>query len=309
MSNHLEIRDLRLIRRLAENGSLTAAARHLHVTQSAVSQRLAALHKRFEMPLFERGDDGYQITAAGEALYAAAQRIDQELHQAFERLKRIGAERQSNLRLTTQCYTCYRWLPIVISQVQAQFPDVEITVVAEATNEPYQALRSDRIDLAIVSDSLLPKRFDYAPLFDDELYAVMASTHSLAKRKSLLAADFADQNIILYTGRRHPIMDHVLNPAGVSPHKLTQVQITEAIVELARAGSGIAVLAGWAYADLPDRTGLSAVRIGRQGFRRRWHAASRRGYLSEPQRALIASLQQLGPQLELTDWRKQLQCR
>ena len=306
MNQHIDLRDLRLIRRLADNGSITAAARQLHVTQSAASQRLASLQRRFELPLFERTDDGFAITAAGQVLYAAAQRIDQTLFQAFEQLHRLGAEGHGRLRVTTQCYTCYRWLPAVIASVQQRLPQMEIEVVAEATDEPYQALRGDRIDLAIVSDEALPEGYDYAPLFDDEFYAVLANDHPLAGQQSVDPVDFAEQNVIVYSGRRHAIVERVLAPAGVTPRKLTQVRITEAIVELARAGVGIAVLAGWAFADLPDRSGLRALRIGRHGFRRRWHAATRRGYQSLGQQSVISSLQQVGAQLGLGDWRQQL---
>ena len=217
MNHHIDLRDLRLIRRLADNGSITAAAKQLHVTQSAASQRLASLQRRFELPLFERTDDGFAITAAGQVLYAAAQRIDQTLFQAFEQLHRLGAEGHGRLRVTTQCYTCYRWLPAVIASVQQRLPQMEIEVVAEATDEPYQALRGDRIDLAIVSDEALPEGYDYAPLFDDEFYAVLANDHPLAGQQSVDPVDFAEQNVIVYSGRRHAIVERVLAlaPNGV----------------------------------------------------------------------------------------------
>ena len=306
MHSKIELKDLRLIRRIAEHGSLTRAATLLHVTQSAVSQRLTSLQHRLSLTLFEKRDGRLRATAAGQRLLDAARNVDQELTLAFEDLRHIKSGEEERLRITTQCYTCYRWLPFVIRNLHARFPRTQIDVVPDATDDPYEALMRDRIDVAIVSDRSIPRDFRESALFDDELFAVMSQSHALAQRRYLTPANFEKQTVIVYSGRQHAILEEVLHPAGVSPGKLVEIRITEAIVELARSGHGIAVLSGWAFHDLEDRHGLVAVRITRGGFKRCWRAVSRKTVDQGPLKAFIDEIRSVGHKLDSPSWRAQL---
>lgn len=306
MHSRIELKDLRLIRRIAEHGSLTRAAALLHVTQSAVSQRLASLQHRLDLTLFEKCDGRLRATPEGLRLLDAASNVDRELTLAFEDLRHLKHGNEDRLRITTQCYTCYRWLPFVIRPMHARFPNTQIDVVPDATDDPYEALVRDRIDVAIVSDLSIPRGFREAALFDDELFAVMSQSHALARRRFLTPSNFEEQTVIVYSGRQHAILEEVLHPAGVSPGKLVEIRITEAIVELARFGHGIAVLSGWAFHDLEDRHGLAAVRITRGGFRRCWRAVSRKTARQEPLRTFIDEVRYVGNELDSHSWRAQM---
>lgn len=268
----LTTKDLELVCCVAESGSLTAAARDMHITQSAVSQRLANLHARLNITLIERRDGHMQLTSAGDRVFAASKIVGDELRSAMTDINRLTQERHEQLRIATQCYTCYRWLPFVIAKLRDDYPSLNVDIVPEATDTPYDALRADLIDVAIVSNPDPGAEFPEAALFSDELFAVMSSTHDLANEKYLDAAHFASETLILYTGDRHAIVEHVLTPADVTPLRIIQVRITEAIIELARSGHGIAVIAGWALNDIGEKDGLSAVRITKEGFTRNWRA-------------------------------------
>ena len=214
MQRRLELKDLRLIRYTAETGSLTGAAHNLHVTQSAASQRLAAIQKRLNLTLFEKAAGGWRATAAGERLVEAARRVEAELERSFDDIRRAEDAAATRIRIATQCYTCYRWLPFVIRSVHARHPDTTVDVAPEATEAPYEALRDSRIDVAIVSDPRPPGDLRSERLFDDELLAVMAGDHPLAKRQFVTPANFRDEAVIVYTGRRHAIVEEILRPAG-----------------------------------------------------------------------------------------------
>jgi DNA-binding transcriptional LysR family regulator len=88
-----------------------------------------------------------------------------------------------------------------------------------------------------------------------------------------------------------------------------QVRMTEAIVELARSGQGIAVLSGWAFNDLDNKQGLTPVRIGRGGFKRTWRAVVGRNANDEHVTSFIACVQKVGATMRLQSWRKKLQER
>ena len=305
----LSIKDLELIRHVADSGSLTVAARLLHMTQSAASQRLSKLHARLGINLIERRDGLMQLTSAGQRVFAASKLIAAELSSTFADINKLSRQQGDELRIATQCYTCYRWLPFVIRAMREDYPLLSVDVVPEATDTPYEALRKDKIDIAIVSNSTTNKEFEERELFSDELFAVMNTTHELANERYLNAAQFAGQTLVLYTGDSHPIIDDVLAPQNITQFKIIQVRITEAIIELARSGQGIAIIAGWALDDFDDTEGLIAVRITKTGFKRKWRAVIGADLNEDYVESFLDSVQTIGTTIQNRAWRKKLRER
>ncbi len=271
----LETRHLRLAAAVAEHGSLTRAGRELHLTQSALSHQLLDLEGRLRVSLFHRMGKRMVPTVAGLRLVDAARQTLPTLLAAEEELRRLASGRDAVLRLSTECYTCYHWLPRVLDRFRDHHPQVEVQIVPEATREPIAALLAGRIDLGIGSSTGRDERLAYHPLFQDELVAVVAPGHRLAARAHLRADDFADEHLIMYAidESESTLFREVLVPAGVRPARVSSVQLTEAIVELVKAGVGIAVLARWAVAPHVEAGTLRALPLTRRGFRRHWYAA------------------------------------
>jgi LysR family transcriptional regulator for metE and metH len=302
----LTIKDLDLVRYVADSGSLTVAARQLHVSQSAVSQRLTNLQARLGTTLIERRDGRMQLTSAGHRVFKASKVIADELNSTMNDLNRHSQQEGGELRIATQCFTCYRWLPFVINAMREDHPSLSVDVVPEATDSPYEALRKKQIDVAIVSNPIANSEFVEQDLFSDELFAVMHASHDLANEKYLDAARFIDETLILYTGDSHAIVEDILTPANVTQYKMIQVRITEAIIELARSGQGIAVIAGWALDDIAEANELSAVRITKSGFKRNWRAVIGTDRNDEHVDSLIRRVRTVGAAIRNTSWRKKL---
>ena len=302
----LTIKDLELVRCVAGSGSLTAAAKQLHVSQSAVSQRLTNLQARMDVTLIERRDGLMRLTAAGDRVLAASKVVANELEATMRDVRKLARQTDEQLRIATQCYTCYRWLPFVIKGMRNDFPSLSVDVVPEATDVPYDALRENRIDVALVSNPDSNSEFFEQELFFDELFAVMSETHELANQKHLDADHFVDQTLILYTGNKHAIMENVLRPAEVVPRKIIQIRITEAIIELARSGQGIAIIAGWALDDIGEADGLAAIRITKGGFTRSWRAVVREDRNQDHVNSFLEHVRATGAAIQRRGWRMKL---
>jgi LysR family transcriptional regulator for metE and metH len=274
---NLEVRHLKLVTAIAEEGGVTRAAGRLHLTQSALSHQLAALEDRLRTRLFLRLGRKMALTPAGQALVASAGPLLEDLRRAEEAVTRLGSERSGVLRLATECYTCYHWVPPLLREFRRTWPDVELRIVADATRAPLEALAAGRLDLAVVSSPGRDRRFARTPLFSDELVAVMAPSHRLAGRAWLRAADFAAENLILYTSpEESTAFQKMLAPAGVTPRQLSEIQLTEAIIEMVKAGLGVSILARWSVAPHLAAGTLRAARLGRRGLMRDWTAATLR---------------------------------
>src|ERR671939_869871 len=147
----LDIRHLKLIVAVTEEKSVTRAGERLHLTQSALSHQLRDIEEKLGTPLFIRLNKRMLLTQAGERLLNAAPLVLGELRRAEEDIRQIAQHREGMLRISTECYTCYHWLPAVLRPFHDLFPRVEVRIVAEATRRPLAALLDGRLDLAIIS--------------------------------------------------------------------------------------------------------------------------------------------------------------
>jgi LysR family transcriptional regulator for metE and metH len=118
------------------------------------------------------------------------------------------------------------------------------------------------------------RRLVLRPLFEDELLLIMAPTHRLAGRAIVEPQDLADETLIIYPPKEEStVLQQVLIPAGVRPRTVQQVQLSEAIVELVKAGLGVAAMARWAIEPSLRAGTIRTARLTRKGVRRRWSAA------------------------------------
>jgi LysR family transcriptional regulator for metE and metH len=272
------MRHLRLIAAIAEQGSVTAAGRVLDLTQPALSHQLRELEARLRSPLFVRTARRMVLTPAGEQLAHIARGVLGQVD-AFERQVVDGdfADARGVIRIATECYTAYHWLPAVLRDFRDRWPNVELRVSAEHTSAPIAALRNGRLDLALVYTPVTDRRIRLEPLFDDELVLVTAPDHRFAGREFVPLGELSDERFFIYTSSDpvSTVRREILEPAGVHRSQITQLQLTEAIVELVAAGLGVAILARWAVLPAVRSGSVQTTRIGRKGFRRTWFTAAR----------------------------------
>ncbi len=279
----LEIKHLRLVSAIARAGSVTRAGDILNLSQSALSHQLRDIEDRLAAPFFHRVGKRMVLTAAGDALLRAATQVLDIVERTEHEIRTAGRADAGRLRITTQCYTCYHWLPGLLKEYRLRHPHVDVHVDADATPRPIKSLLEGRIDLAIVSDRVRDRRLAARPLFEDELLVIMAPTHRLSGRSFVEPQDLAEESVIIYPPKEEStLLQRVLAPAGVTPRAIQQVQLSEAIVELVKAGLGVATMARWAVEPYVRSGGLRTARLTRKGFRRRWDAVMLRDMARTP---------------------------
>jgi LysR family transcriptional regulator, regulator for metE and metH len=280
---HIELRHLQLVQAVAEQKSLTNAALQLHLTQSALSHQLRELESRLGVRLFERKARGMSLTPAGEQLRAAAASVLAQLEALETSVVSAGREEPVRLRLTTECYTCYHWLTDVIRALRAAFPLVDVTIEGALTTPLLASLVEHHVDLAVMSSDVSDGRLAAYPLFDDELLVVIDPAHRWAGRKSIELQDLRSETIFLYGPKEHSrTLNDALIPAGVTAGQVKELQLTEAIIAMIRAGLGVSVLARWAVQPHIDRRELCGLSVVPTPLRRTWKAVVPKPLSNEP---------------------------
>jgi len=185
----------------------------------------------------------------------------------------MGRDHAGVLRLTTECYTCYHWLPPLLTKYRRKFPRVEVRIDVDATRQPVETLLAGKVDVALMSTPVRDRRLTATPIFDDELIVIAATSHPFAKKTHVKLADMHGETLLLYPPKEESlVLNQVLLPAGAVPGRIDEIQLTEAIIELVKAGLGISVIARWAVEPIVKSGALVARPLTARGLHRRWSA-------------------------------------
>lgn len=274
----LEVRHLRMLQAMAMTGSVTRSAAILNLTQSALSHQIREAERRLGLDLFVQGNKQMQMTPAAKILNEEAGRILAQLERAEAAVEHQGEGVRHVVRIGCGAYSAYRWLPRFMRAFQESDPDIDIEVVADATQRPLTALTDRNLDIAVTSGTPHKTATRALTLFRDELILIMAPDHPLADRPFVVAQDLADQVYISYSdiAEKGHEYDSFLKPAQVTYRKMLKVELTEAIVELVAAGFGISILSRWAVSQYLRSGVLASAKVTRKGLYVDWHAVTRR---------------------------------
>lgn len=278
----METRHLRMIKILAEQGGITKSLDKLFLTQSAVSHQLKDLEDRVGAKIFHRsknhrGKDQWKLTEEGEVLYKTAVKVLGDIDEALNTIRDLKNGHQGTIRLSTECYTTYHWLPSFMRRMNLLYPKLDIEIVMEATHKTLQKLLDNELDLAISSDPIEDKKLKYFELFRDELFAVVSYAHPWAKKKFIAADDFETEKLIIhsYPLETVAVYRYFLRPFDKMPESITAIPLTEATLEVVKAGMGVTCMPHWALKPFVSSDDLRFIRIGKKGLIRTHYAAIR----------------------------------
>lgn len=204
---------LQIFREVDRQGSLTAAAERLYLTQSALSHSIRKLEDRLGTPLWRRDGKRLIPTQAGEYMLSLAHRLLPQLEHAEGRLQQFALGERGSLRIGMECHPCYQWLLRQVSPYLARWPDVELDVKQKFQFGGIGALFAFEIDVLVTPDPLYKPGLHYEPVFDYEQVLVVGREHALAQRASVVPGDLADEVLLSYpvppraTGCFQPVPD------------------------------------------------------------------------------------------------------
>ena len=272
----LEVRHLRLVTEIAAAGSMTRAAETLHLTQSALSHQLRDIESRFKTQFFVRLGRRMVLTPAGERLLTSARRVLVDLAQAEEDVRTLAG---GGGRRDSRVHAVQHGLSLAGAAAGGVQPAVSARRHERARGRhgsPVPALLEGRLDLAILVGSCRDRRVRLRPLFMDEMVAVVAPDHPLARRTWASARMLAQEHLLIYSSAKEEsfVLTQVFARNGLTPARLSFIMLTEAMMELARAGVGVGVLPRWSAHRAIASGALKAVSIGRRGVHRQWTAAT-----------------------------------
>ncbi|MGV7207177.1 LysR family transcriptional regulator [Oxalobacteraceae bacterium A2-2] len=258
-------------------GSLTAAAEALHLTQSALSHSMRKLEQQLGTQLWLREGRGLRLTQAGQYLHAVAQRLIPQLDLAEQRLRQFAQGERGTLRIGMECHPCYQWLLKIVSGYLAAWPLVDVDVKQKFQFGGIGALFGYEIDLLVTPDPLLKQGLRFEPVFDYEQVLVVHKDHPWADQEEVLPQQLGEETLITYPVplERLDIYTMFLLPAKVAPRKHKTIETTDIMLQMVASGRGVTALPKWLVTDYAPQLQLRTLRLGPAGIQKHIHLGAR----------------------------------
>lgn len=259
---------LAIVQEVEKQGTLTAAASVLCLTQSALSHSMRKLEQQLGTDIWLREGRSLRLTQAGQYVLAVANRVLPQLALAEERLRQFAQGERGTLRIGMECHPCYQWLLKVVSPYLAAWPDVDVDVKQKFQFGGIGALFGYEIDLLVTPDPLFKPGLHFEPVFDYEQVLVVGRDHPLAHADQVEPTDLMNEVLITYPvpTDRLDIFTQFLMPAGVAPKRHKAIETTDIMLQMVASGRGVAALPRWLAHDYAQKMNVSAVRLGTQGI-------------------------------------------
>ena len=221
----MELRHLRYFVAVAEEGSLTVAAKtRLHTAQPSLSRQIHDLELELGVQLLIRGPRGIELTASGRVFLDHARVALLQVEAATEAARRAAQPARSSFAIGFLTGYEMDWLPAVMSILRAELPSTEVVIHSQDSPDLAAGLIRGKIDLAFLRLEKQAPGLKFRPLRKDQLVVLMPRDHALAARSSIRPQDIAGETFIGVSATRAPTLKAVIedyarrNGIDLKPH-------------------------------------------------------------------------------------------
>ena len=274
----MEIKYFRLIKTIAEEGSIANSAEKLFLTQSALSHQLRELEERLGFKVFLRTRNKWKFTDEGNELYKLGNTILESIEKGFQNIEQLRTGSVGSIKVSTECYSFYQGLSAFIQKMGLLYPDINVDLILEATHQPIPKILSNEIDIAIITSKPENETLSSIEIYEDEIFAIMHKENTLNKADFLDTNDFSDTHLIIHSFPLETVSvyDQFLKPNKITPLKISAIPLTEVALEMVDANMGIMCMPKWALKSFKLSDDLIFKRIGRNGLKRTHHLVFRK---------------------------------
>ena len=280
---NISFRQLRLVLALAETGSVSGAARMMHVTQPTASMQLKDVADAIGLPIYEVVGRRVYMTEVGTELASTARAVAAEWDGFEQRMDALKGYTRGKLRVALVSTAKY-FVPRLLGSFCKRYPDIDVSLEVLNRDGVVARLRNNLDDLYVMS--VPPKDLDLVDevFMANPLVLICASANPLAKQKSLSLAELCGQRFILReegSGTRMAV-DHCFKKLKFRPDVRLELGSNEAIKESVAGGLGISVISNHALHGNAKEHGVSVLNVAGFPLESHWHVVHPKGKKLSP---------------------------
>ena len=266
----MDLRQLEIIRAIADSGSFTAAGEKLHVSQSAISRQILLLEEELGEAVFHRIGRRIRITPAGESLLQLSHRVFQDLQDTVTAISDKQESLRGTMRLVGGMTVCLYVFPALLAEVRRIHPHLDLKITVGSAERSIAMLRSGGGDLGLLTLPVEASDLVSVPVLQEELLLVTYPTHPLAKKRQVQSAELNKQPFILFeTGSiTRRLVEQFFARERIEAEIVMETENVEIIKAMVRNGLGISIIPWQAAADDVRTRQLYCSRIAGQSLQR-----------------------------------------
>lgn len=267
----MELKYFRLIKTIAEEGSIANSTERLFLTQSALSHQLRELEERLGFKVFHRTRNKWELTQEGSELYKLANKLFSSIDEGFGAIKQIKEGSKGAIKLSAECQSFFHSIPSFIQKMGILYPEIDITVTLGATHQTISQVLSEDIDIAITTSKPESDELLSIPVFKDEIFAIMHKENQLCNLEYLDASHFGNVHLLInsFPLEGVAVYEQFLKPNKIDPIKISAIPFTEITLSMINANMGIMCAPKWQLSPFKLSKELLFKRIGKNGLKRK----------------------------------------
>jgi DNA-binding transcriptional LysR family regulator len=267
---NVTLRQLRAFAAVAEAGSFTAAARELHLTQSALSVLVRELEREMGLQLLDRHTRRVQLSEAGREFLPAVHRLLGDLAGALAGVTELRDKKRGLLRVAAPQLMACTLMPQAIAAYRARFPDVEVRLTDTLPEHLLTGVLAGQVELAVGQDVAVDTAIERRTLFRDRHWLICPPGHPLARRRKLRWHELEPWTFIAPTRDFRQRVLPELDAAGralMLRASTQEVSYMTTALGMVAAGLGLTVCPTYS-ASLVRAHGLTMVKLDAPDFHR-----------------------------------------
>ena len=239
---------------IAEEGSISSAAKKLFISQPSLSQMLINIEKQYGITLFNRSENPLTPTFAGQKFLESIREITQIEKRLKQEFEEISGSYSGKISLGISSTKALYILPAIIPEFQKSFPKVELNIIDGTNPELEEMLLSRNIDLAVLNYTSFHNRLEYVKLPEEEMLLVLPKSHQIIQKadtkktkglKEFLSLKMIANEPFIYLYPNHGVrirVDNIFMTHGINPPKIFEVANNALAHTLVASGTGITIL-------------------------------------------------------------------
>jgi len=299
----VDLRQLEILRAVAQTGSFTSAGQQLHLSQSAVSRQILLLEEELNEQLFLRLGRKIRITPAGTTLLGLSERMFEDLERTRASILDSQQRVSGTVRLVGGMTVCLYVFPPLLKAFRKDHPQVEVKLTPGASPRLIRQLRTGAADLGLLTLPVDDPHLVSVPVMREELLLITAPNHPLSKRKGITPADLVGQPFVLFEAgsNSRKAIEGFFVREGIAPKVVTETENVEIIKALVEVGMGIAIVPYQAVAREVRAGRLFCARIaGQQLVRETGWVHLRLNRVPRAVQEMMGTFERIRPRLKLT---------
>jgi DNA-binding transcriptional LysR family regulator len=240
----MDVRQLEMFRAVAEEGGFTRAAQRLKVSQSAVSRQVKLLEEELGGLLLHRTGKGVTVTAQGELLLKAANRIHRDLQDVAWQISETQKLQRGMLSLGGGMTVCMYVLPRLLKKFRSLYKEVDLRVTSGTSEAILRLVRNHQVDLGLLTLPIVATDLEVQPVLKEEMVVVTAPRHPLSRERTVDAKSLGRFPLVLFErgSNTRKVLDELFLEEEIPTDVAMETENVEIIKAMVASGLGISVI-------------------------------------------------------------------